>query len=76
MDITNNDIMHMYKTMERIRNFEEDVVKLFAQGKLAGFVHCYIGKESVATSVCQNLNKNDVITSTHRGHGHLIAKGV
>jgi len=75
MDITNNDFIHMYKIMVRIRNFEENVVELFAQGKLAGFVHCYIGEEAVATGVCQNLNKNDVITSTHRGHGHLIAKG-
>jgi len=41
--------MRMYKTMVRIRNFEEDVVELFAQGKLAGFVHCYIGEEAIAT---------------------------
>jgi len=49
--------------------------ELFAMGKLAGFVHCYVGEEAVAVGVCENLDDNDYITSTHRGHGHLIAKG-
>ena len=51
------------------------VAELFAAGKIPGFVHLYVGEEAVATGVCANLTDKDYITSTHRGHGHLIAKG-
>ncbi|WP_244269762.1 pyruvate dehydrogenase (acetyl-transferring) E1 component subunit alpha [Caldanaerovirga acetigignens] len=65
----------MYTKMNKIRKFEERVSELFAQGKILGFVHLYIGEEATAVGVCENLTDKDYITSTHRGHGHLIAKG-
>jgi pyruvate dehydrogenase E1 component alpha subunit len=61
--------------MVRIRLFEEKVGECFLGGELPGFVHLYIGEEAIATGVCSNLKTNDYITSTHRGHGHCIAKG-
>jgi acetoin:2,6-dichlorophenolindophenol oxidoreductase subunit alpha len=68
-------LLAMYQTMLRIRLFELRVADLFAEGKLPGFIHLYVGEEAVATGVCAHLNDGDYITSTHRGHGHLIAKG-
>lgn len=73
--VNNDTVISMYKTMLRIRKFEETAMNLFAEGKIPGFVHLYIGEEAVATGVSANLNENDYITSTHRGHGHIIAKG-
>ncbi len=63
------------RTMVRIRTFEERCRRLFNQGKLPGFVHLYVGQEAVATGVCMALRLEDQITSNHRGHGHVIAKG-
>ena len=72
----NKDLkMELYKTMLTIRRFEEKTAKLYAVGKITGGVHLYIGEEAIATGVCANLTPQDYITSTHRGHGHLIAKG-
>ncbi len=65
----------LYRTMVRIRRFEERLAGLFKHGRLPGFVHLYIGQEAIATGVCSVLRPEDRITSTHRGHGHLIAKG-
>jgi TPP-dependent pyruvate/acetoin dehydrogenase alpha subunit len=65
----------LYERMLRIRVFEEKVQQLFKLGKLPGFVHLYIGQEAVAVGACAALGEDDRITSTHRGHGHLIAKG-
>ncbi|GAA3324471.1 hypothetical protein GCM10020331_052470 [Ectobacillus funiculus] len=65
----------MYQKMLEIRKFEDKVHELFAQGILPGFVHLYAGEEAVAVGVCAHLNDHDSITSTHRGHGHCIAKG-
>lgn len=65
----------IYNRMITIRKFEEKAQTLFSQGKLAGFLHLYIGEEAVAAGVCAALNDEDYIVSTHRGHGHLIAKG-
>jgi pyruvate dehydrogenase E1 component alpha subunit len=65
----------MYKKMLEIRKFEDRVHELFAQGILPGFVHLYAGEEAVAVGVCAHLTDQDSITSTHRGHGHCIAKG-
>ncbi|PIY32196.1 MAG: pyruvate dehydrogenase (acetyl-transferring) E1 component subunit alpha, partial [Candidatus Infernicultor aquiphilus] len=62
-------------TMVKIRNFELMAEKLFLEGELLGFIHLYIGEEAIATGVMANLRKDDFITSTHRGHGHMIAKG-
>ena len=65
----------IYKTMNEIRYFEEKVHKIFSDGKIPGFVHLYVGEEAVATGVMSQLEDDDYITSTHRGHGHAIAKG-
>jgi len=66
----------MMKRMLLIRNFELKVKELFPSGKLPGFVHLSVGEEAVPVGVCSNLRDDDYITSTHRGHGHCIAKGV
>lgn len=68
-------ILDIYTRILRIRRFEEAVGKLFAQGQLPGFVHLYIGEEAVGAGVCAALRDDDYIISTHRGHGHVIAKG-
>ena len=68
-------VMDIYRRILRIRRFEEQVGKLFAQGQLPGFVHLYIGAEAVGAGVCAALRDDDYIISTHRGHGHVIAKG-
>lgn len=73
--IDDQALLAMYKTMLKIRLFEMRVAELFAEGKLPGFIHLYVGEEAVATGVSAHLNDGDYITSTHRGHGHLIAKG-
>lgn len=75
MNLSNDKIVDMYKTMMKIRKFENQAMDLFANGSIPGFVHLYLGEEAVATGVCANLNDKDYITSTHRGHGHIVAKG-
>jgi len=67
--------LQLYELMVRVRKFEQAVVDLFARGKIPGFLHTYIGEEAVAAGVCANLSMDDKITSTHRGHGHMVAKG-
>ncbi len=73
--IEKSNLLWMYNKMHEIRKFEEKALDLFKQDKLRGSVHLYIGEEAVATGVCAHLTDNDYITSTHRGHGHCIAKG-
>jgi len=75
MAIEKEKLIDMYRVMVRIRTFEERVFKEFTAGHIPGFVHLYSGEEAVATGACANLRPDDYITSTHRGHGHLIAKG-
>ncbi|MBN1266477.1 MAG: thiamine pyrophosphate-dependent dehydrogenase E1 component subunit alpha [Anaerolineales bacterium] len=75
MKIPEEKLKQMYELMVKIRQFENRVKDLFAAGELPGFVHLYLGQEAVASGVCANLNRDDFITSTHRGHGHIIAKG-
>lgn len=75
MDVSKEKMVEMYMVMNKIRMFETRVSELFAAGKIPGFVHLYAGEEAIATGVCANLRGSDYITSTHRGHGHLIAKG-
>jgi len=75
MEYSKDFLLNLYKTMVRIRNFELMAERLFLEGELPGFIHLYIGEESIATGVITNLRKDDFITSTHRGHGHMIAKG-
>lgn len=73
--LTKDKARNMYKNMEDIRNFEENVKRFFAAGEIPGFVHLYSGEEAIATGVCSHLSDDDYITSTHRGHGHCVAKG-
>lgn len=75
MNLNKENCLDLYKKMLLIRKFEERVSRLFAEGEIPGFVHLYLGEEAIAVGVCSNLRKDDFITSTHRGHGHLIAKG-
>src|SRR5213592_3768035 len=65
----------MYAQMYRIRVFEEHVNELYTSGKMPGLAHLYIGEEAIAVGVCEALRPDDYITSTHRGHGHCLAKG-
>jgi pyruvate dehydrogenase E1 component alpha subunit len=67
--------LELYRRMLLIRRFEERVLELRIAGALEGVVHPYIGQEAVATGVCARLTSDDAITSTHRGHGHCLAKG-
>jgi len=76
MDIGKDKLLWMYERMRLIRNFEDRLHADFAAGKIPGFVHLYAGEEAVAVGVCATLRDEDFITSTHRGHGHCIAKGV
>jgi acetoin:2,6-dichlorophenolindophenol oxidoreductase subunit alpha len=75
MNVSKETMVTMLGVMLRIRRFEEKLEELVMAARISGFVHLYIGQEAVATGVCANLRPSDVITSTHRGHGHLIAKG-
>lgn len=75
MTYSKDFLLNLYKIMVRIRNFEIMAEKLFLEGELPGFIHLYIGEEAIAAGVIANLRKDDFITSTHRGHGHMIAKG-
>lgn len=68
-------LSQMYRKMLEIRLFEEKVFDLYGQNLVPGTIHLYAGEEAVAVGVCSNLSKDDYITSTHRGHGHCIAKG-
>jgi acetoin:2,6-dichlorophenolindophenol oxidoreductase subunit alpha len=68
-------LLWLYRTMLRIRAFDERIVTLFAAGKIAGALHSYVGEEAVAAGVCVHLRPDDYVASTHRGHGHLLAKG-
>ena len=71
----NESYMRMYRQMRRIRSFEENAQKLYLSGKMPGLTHLYIGQEAVAVGICEALDRTDHITSTHRGHGHCLAKG-
>jgi len=67
--------LHMYQQMVKIREFEERVNQLYTKALMPGLAHLYIGEEAVAVGVCEALRRDDYITSTHRGHGHCLAKG-
>lgn len=73
--ITKEQAKKFYETMCTIRCFEESVKKDFLNGEIPGFVHLYIGEEAIGTGICAALRDTDLIESTHRGHGHCIAKG-
>src|SRR5262249_35329456 len=74
--MTNADLLEMYRRMLVIRGFEQRVAALYRDGEVPGFVHLSIGQEASAVGACWPLGPADVITSTHRGHGHCLAKGL
>src|SRR5437879_1054686 len=76
MQLSRDDLKRAYRSMFTIRAFEERVEKEFAQGNIPGFAHVYLGQEASGVGVCFDLADDDWIGSTHRGHGHCIAKGV
>lgn len=75
MRLNKAELLKAYRTMKTIREFEERVHREFSTGEIPGFVHLYAGEEAIATGVCMHLDDRDRITSTHRGHGHCLAKG-
>ena len=75
MDLSKEVLFDLHRRMVRIRLFEEAAGRLAEASKLPGFLHLYVGEEAVASGVCAALTDEDQITSTHRGHGHLVAKG-
>ena len=75
MSVDKKTALELYTTMLKIRRFEEKLFFLFSTRPMPGTMHQYNGEEAVATGVCSCLNRDDYITSTHRGHGHCIAKG-
>ena len=75
MSLGKEDALRAYRIMKTIREFEERLHVEFETGEIPGFVHLYAGEEAVATGVCIHLGPEDSIASTHRGHGHCIAKG-
>jgi len=74
-EISNDTLLDLHRRMVRIRRFEETAGKMMEDGKIPGALHLYVGEEAVASGVMAHLSAQDQITSTHRGHGHLIAKG-
>jgi 2-oxoisovalerate dehydrogenase E1 component len=74
--MTPDDLLELFRRMATIRGFEDRVARLYADGEIPGFVHISIGQEASAVGACWPLTAADVITSTHRGHGHCIAKGL
>ena len=75
MGLTGEQLLDVYRRMRMIRSFEEKLHELVSAGKVGGFMHLYAGEEAVAVGVCANLSDEDQVGSTHRGHGHCIAKG-
>jgi pyruvate dehydrogenase E1 component alpha subunit len=76
MELTRDELLDIYRRMRLIRAFEEKLHQLVMAGRLGGFLHLYAGEEAVAVGVASHLDERDYFSSTHRGHGHCIAKGV
>jgi acetoin:2,6-dichlorophenolindophenol oxidoreductase subunit alpha len=74
-ELTKDQLLEAYRVMRTIREFEERLHTEFATGEIPGFVHLYAGEEAIAAGVCGHLGPDDYVASTHRGHGHSIAKG-
>ena len=70
-----DQLIRFYRTMRVMRRFEEEVFEFYKQGLMPGLAHLYMGEEAIATGACACLNDDDYVGSTHRGHGHLIARG-
>lgn len=75
MSISREKFLELYEKMFLIRNFEQRAYDIFGTGSIAGTLHTYLGQEAIAAGIIANLGKEDYITSTHRGHGHVLAKG-
>src|ERR1700741_1281599 len=73
--LSRDQALRFYRQMLKIRLFEEEVNQLYLGAKMPGLAHLYVGEEGVAVGVCEALRPDDYITSTHRGHGHCLAKG-
>ena len=76
MGFTGEELSEIYRRMRTIRSFEEKLQELVSAGKIGGFMHLYAGQEAIAVGVCAQLKQTDLVGSTHRGHGHCVAKGV
>jgi TPP-dependent pyruvate/acetoin dehydrogenase alpha subunit len=77
MDRYGSDLtLRLYRTMTLIREFELKAKEIFRSGKMPGFIHVYVGEEAVAAGICAQLRSDDYVASTHRGHGHALAKGI
>ncbi len=74
--LDSDQLLALYRSMLRIRLFEEQAAALYQDGRIPGFLHLSVGQEAVPVGVCAALHADDVITSTHRGHGHVLAKGL
>jgi pyruvate dehydrogenase E1 component alpha subunit len=72
---TREQAVAIYRTMHRIREFEQQVARCFAAGEIPGFIHVGVGEEAIAATVCTLLEPADLVSATHRGHGHCLAKG-
>ena len=75
MEVTSEKWLQMFRRMQMIRHFEEHVNDLYRRALMPGLAHLYTGQEAVAVGICEALQQDDYITSTHRGHGHCLAKG-
>ena len=75
MDYNLDELTRAYRLMKTIREFEERIRSEYQQGKLPGFIHMYRNQEAIAVGACLDMTNDDYIASTHRGHGHCIAKG-
>src|SRR5262252_1770830 len=75
MEVTSEKWLQMFRRMQMIRHFEEHVNDLYRRALMPGLAHLYSGEEAVAVGICEALQQDDYITSTHRGHGHCLAKG-
>ena len=76
LDPDKSALLHLYERMVLLRQFEEAAGLHYKKGEMPGFIHLYVGQEAVAVGVCAALDDKDWITSTHRGHGHALAKGL
>ena len=76
LDLTTDQALWLLREMLRIRRVEEALARSYAQGLIPGACHTYVGQEAIAVGVCAHLRPDDVVFSTHRGHGHALAKGV
>jgi TPP-dependent pyruvate/acetoin dehydrogenase alpha subunit len=76
MEVPRDTALALYHSMQRMRQFELRIQQVYRSGSMPGTVHLYVGEEAIAAGVCAHLTRDDYVTSTHRGHGHALAKGI